>query len=82
MHIFTLTGAVNGENCRYWSDENPNFYREHHTQKTKKLNVWAAIHIFGPILNKCSKMPYMRHATFSSLILITFLDYTLNMTNI
>ena len=49
---FALTGAVNKHNCRYWSNENPHLYREDHTQRPQKLNVWAGIlgnSIIGPI---------------------------------
>lgn len=49
---FFVNGNVNTQNCRYWSDENPHFFREGHTQYPEKLNVWAGIlgdHIIGPI---------------------------------
>jgi len=29
---FELTGNVNRHNCRYWSDINPHWLRENHTQ--------------------------------------------------
>lgn len=48
---FHLTGYVNRHNCRYWCQENPNEYREAHTQRPKKRNVWAGIlgdEIIGP----------------------------------
>lgn len=48
---FFLTGTVNRQNVRYWSDHNPHWYREGHTQYPQKLNVWAGIlgdHIVGP----------------------------------
>lgn len=49
---FMLNGAVNTHNCRYWSDTNPHWVREAHTQRPQKLNVWAGIfgdHIVGPL---------------------------------
>lgn len=48
---FTLHGHVNRQNCRYWSNENPHWMREEHTQYPEKINVWAGIvgnHIVGP----------------------------------
>lgn len=48
---FHLTGYVNRHNCRYWCESNPNEYREAHTQRPKKRNVWAGIlgnEIIGP----------------------------------
>lgn len=48
---FHLNGYVNRHNCRYWCEQNPNEYREAHTQRLKKLNVWAGIlakEIIGP----------------------------------
>ncbi|EZA60797.1 hypothetical protein X777_13786 [Ooceraea biroi] len=36
---FTLTGEVNNQNVRFWSDENPNWMRETHTQYPQKVNV-------------------------------------------
>lgn len=49
---FVLNGNVNRHNCRYWSDENPRWMREAHTQYPQKLNVWAGIignRIVGPV---------------------------------
>ncbi|XP_025160506.1 uncharacterized protein LOC112589866 [Harpegnathos saltator] len=40
---FTLTGEVNNQNFRFWSDENPNWVRETHTQYPQKINVWCGI---------------------------------------
>lgn len=48
---FQLNGTVNRHNCRYWSDENPHWMRESHTQYPQKINVWAGIlnhKIIGP----------------------------------
>lgn len=48
---FTLHGEVNHHNCRYWSDNNPHWMRETHTQRPQKLNVWAGIigdQVVGP----------------------------------
>ena len=50
---FMLNGTVNRHNCRYWSDENPHWMRETHTQYPEKVNVWAGIfgnRIIGPYL--------------------------------
>lgn len=40
---FMLNGTVNRHNCRYWSDTNPRWMREHRTQRPLKVNVWAGI---------------------------------------
>lgn len=48
---FQLDGTLNRHNCRYWSDSNPHWMREQHTQYPQKLNVWAGIlnnQIIGP----------------------------------
>lgn len=48
---FCLNGFVNKHNCRYWSDHNPHWMEEGHTQYPQKLNVWAGIvrgRIIGP----------------------------------
>lgn len=41
--IFTLKGEVNRHNCRYWSDTNPLWVTDDHTQYPQKVNVWAGI---------------------------------------
>lgn len=49
---FFLNGCVNKHNVRYWSDSNPYFMREGHTQRPQKVNVWAGIlgdHVIGPL---------------------------------
>lgn len=48
---FCLNGTVNRQNCRYWSQTNPHWVQEGHTQHPLKLNVWAGIYnsrIIGP----------------------------------
>lgn len=48
---FYLNGHVNRQNTRYWSDENPHWIQECHTQRPQKINVWAGIvrnTIIGP----------------------------------
>lgn len=48
---FSLHGVVNRHNCRYWSDVNPHWMIEAHTQHEQKVNVWAGIlgnSIVGP----------------------------------
>lgn len=50
---FMLNGTVNRHNSRYWSDENPHWMFEGHTQHPKKVNVWAGMidsQIIGPFL--------------------------------
>ncbi|KAJ8962552.1 hypothetical protein NQ318_000944 [Aromia moschata] len=38
---FFLNGHVNRQNTRYWSQENPHWMQEYHTQHPQKVNVWA-----------------------------------------
>ncbi|XP_071579661.1 uncharacterized protein [Temnothorax nylanderi] len=48
---FTLTGEVNNQNCCLWSDENPNWVQESHTQYPQKINVWCYMidaYVIGP----------------------------------
>lgn len=48
---FCLNGSVNRHNCRYWSQENPHWIQESHSQRQGKVNVWAGIvghRIVGP----------------------------------
>jgi len=40
---FTLKGKVNRHNCRYWSDTNPDWMMDSHTQYPQKVNVWAGL---------------------------------------
>lgn len=40
---FQLNGHVNRHNFRYYSDVNPHWMVEYHTQYPEKLNVWAGI---------------------------------------
>lgn len=49
---FCLNGHVNRHNSRYWSDTNPHWMEETHTQRPGKVNVWCGIigpHIIGPV---------------------------------
>lgn len=48
---FCLNGHVNRHNCRYWSDQNPHWMEQIHTQRPQKINVWCGIigeHVIGP----------------------------------
>lgn len=48
---FTSNGVVCSQNCRWWSDENPNFLIECRDQYSFKTNVWCGIlrnQIVGP----------------------------------
>ncbi|EFN85686.1 hypothetical protein EAI_09677, partial [Harpegnathos saltator] len=40
---FQLNGHVNRHNCRFWSDTNPHWIEETHTQYPQKVNVWVGI---------------------------------------
>ncbi|XP_025267674.1 uncharacterized protein LOC112639065 [Camponotus floridanus] len=48
---FELNGNINRHNCRFWSDENPHWMIEAHTQHPEKLNVWTGLlaeRVIGP----------------------------------
>lgn len=48
---FYLNGTLNKQNARQWSDENPHWKEETHTQTPQKINVWlgvVGINIIGP----------------------------------
>lgn len=48
---FSSNGVVSSQNCRWWSDENPNFTIECKNQYSFKTNVWCGIlnnRIIGP----------------------------------
>lgn len=48
---FWLNGSVNRHNCRYWSEKNPHWMEQIHTQRPQKINVWCGIigrHVIGP----------------------------------
>lgn len=38
--IFWTYGQISSQNNRYWSDKNPHWALEIHTQRPQKLNVW------------------------------------------
>lgn len=40
---FTTNGVVSSQNCRWWSDENPNFVIDNKNQYYQKTNVWCGI---------------------------------------
>lgn len=46
---FQLNGQVNRQNSRYWSDDNPHWMRDTHTQHPQKVNVWAGIFNGRPV---------------------------------
>ena len=45
---FHLNGAVNKQNCRYWSPENPRIFHERPLH-SPKVTVWCAVGKFGVI---------------------------------
>ena len=40
---FTTNGVVSSQNCRWWSDVNPNFIIDNKNQYYQKTNVWCGI---------------------------------------
>ncbi|GFU32392.1 hypothetical protein TNCV_3611611 [Trichonephila clavipes] len=50
---FWLNGYVNKQNCRIWSEANPQVYVEKHRYiQKKKLTVWCALWAGGILLQK------------------------------
>lgn len=50
---FQIDGNINRHNCRFWSDTNPHWKLELHTQHQSKVNVWAGIlnnTLIGPFI--------------------------------
>lgn len=48
---FTSNGVVSSQNCRWWSDINPNFHVQTRDQYSFKTNVWCGIYkdrLVGP----------------------------------
>ncbi|VEN56924.1 unnamed protein product, partial [Callosobruchus maculatus] len=48
---FCVNGTVNRHNSRYWSNENPHWIHEAHSQHPQNLNVWMGIggnRLIGP----------------------------------
>ncbi|XP_067215010.1 uncharacterized protein [Linepithema humile] len=68
---FQLNGEINRHNFRYWSDKNPHWLLEAHTQTPQKLNVWTGLirdRIIGPFFHtrqfgwrKISGFAHKRH---------------------
>lgn len=51
---FTSNGTVSSQNCRWWSDVNPNFTIQTRDQYSFKTNVWCGIYknrIIGPFFS-------------------------------
>ncbi|GFT15083.1 uncharacterized protein TNCV_4316581 [Trichonephila clavipes] len=48
---FWLNGYVNKQNCRIWSEANPQVYVET-SLHPEKLTVWCALWADGPLLQK------------------------------
>lgn len=53
---FTTNGVVSSQNCRWWSDENPNFVIDNNNQYYQKTNVWCGI-----VNNKLIGPSFFRH---------------------
>ncbi|GFT55499.1 hypothetical protein TNCV_1326671 [Trichonephila clavipes] len=53
---FWLNGYVNKQNCRIWSEANPQVYVETPLHP-EKLTVWCALWAGGPLLHKRSDKP-------------------------
>lgn len=68
---FYLNGHVNRQNTRYWSDENPHWMQEYHTQRPQKTNVWAGI-VRNTIIG-----PYFFDENLTGALYLDFLQNTL-----
>lgn len=75
---FSLNGAVNRHNCRYWSHHNPHWMEQTRTQYPQKVNVWAGIvrnRILGPFffdgtLNAAGYLDFLRFQLVPALALL------------
>ena len=64
---FTSNGVVCSQNCRWWSDNNPNFLIECRSQYLFKTNVW------GGIVNNRIVGPYFFRQNINTAIYLDFL---------
>lgn len=72
---FTSNGTVSSQNCRWWSDSNPNFTIKTRDQYSFKTNVWCGIYkskIVGPFffrepLNAQRYLHFLRHQLYDFL---------------
>lgn len=75
---FCLNGSVNRHNCRYWSQENPHWNQESHTQRRGKVNVWVGMighRLLGPYffeenLNAARYLDFLRFELVPALAVI------------
>ena len=64
---FYFNGHVEHHNCGYWSNTNPYWMEEVHTQYSQKINVW---YIIGQISNFCNKVLFLGSLQMSSTALL------------
>ncbi|KAJ8949620.1 hypothetical protein NQ318_007383 [Aromia moschata] len=67
---FFLNGHVNRQNTRYWSQENPHWMQEYHTQHPQKVNVWAAVPAVGHAENHIKIHPEKGFISITSISLL------------
>lgn len=74
--VFTSNGTVSSQNCRWWSDINPNFSIQTRDQYQFKTNVWCGMYkdrIIGPHFFRVT-MNAERYLQFLTETLPDFLD--------
>lgn len=73
---FYLSGSVNTQNSRYWSDVNPRWIREDHRQVNPRLNVWCGVYkdrLLGPFFIP-ERLTGFNYLQLLNNVLVPFLD--------
>lgn len=65
---FHNNGVVSKQNCRYWSEENPRWFRQTRNQTIFGVNVWCGI-VNGYIIG-----PHLYHGTLNGQRYLDFLE--------
>lgn len=68
---FTTNGVVSSQNCRWWSNDNPNFVIDNKNQYYQKTNVWCGI------LNDTLIGPYFFRENLTGATYLHFLENVL-----
>lgn len=72
---FTSNGTVSSQNCRWWSDVNPNFTIQTRDQYSFKTNVWCGIYkarVIGPYFFR-QNLNSQRYLDFLNTYLFNFI---------
>lgn len=68
---FSINGHDNTQNCRYWTNENPQKIRELHTQYSENVNVWTVViaeYIIRDIIGTFFVDGYLNGVNYSPLL--------------